>query len=117
MTPEPTLAPRFPFNQLNRVGVQIADQLSRSHAVALVCSAACGADLIALETAQKMGLARASFFRFRPLVFAKLPSWIVRAPSFGEQCLIGSQALLARMATSSQQPVANAVHQSLVVIT
>jgi hypothetical protein len=54
--PEPTLTPRFPFNQVDRVGMQIADQLSRSHAVVLISSAACGADLIALETAQRMGL-------------------------------------------------------------
>jgi hypothetical protein len=54
--PEPSLTPRFPFNQVDRVGMEIADQLRCTHAVALVCSAACGADLIALETAQKMGL-------------------------------------------------------------
>src|SRR6266540_4628367 len=54
--PERTLTPRFPFDQVDRVGMEIADQLRRSHAVALVCSAACGADLIALETAQEMGL-------------------------------------------------------------
>jgi hypothetical protein len=54
--PEPTLTPRFPFDQVDRVSMEIADQLRRSRAVALVCSAACGADLIALETAQKMGL-------------------------------------------------------------
>ena len=54
--PEPTLTPRFPFDQVDRVGTEITDQLRRSHAVALVCSAACGADLIALETAQKMEL-------------------------------------------------------------
>jgi hypothetical protein len=54
--PEPTLTPRFPFDQIDRVSMEIADQLRRSRAVALVCSAACGADLIALETAQKMGL-------------------------------------------------------------
>jgi hypothetical protein len=53
---EPTSTPRFPFDQVNRVGMEIADQLRRTQAVALVCSAACGADLIALETAQKMGL-------------------------------------------------------------
>src|SRR5499427_8111887 len=46
----------FPFDQVDRVGMEIADQLRRTQAVALVCSAACGADLIALETAQKMGL-------------------------------------------------------------
>jgi hypothetical protein len=53
---EPTSTPRFPFDQVGRVGREIADQLRRTQAVALVCSAACGADLIALETAQKMGL-------------------------------------------------------------
>src|SRR6266567_9046655 len=54
--PEPTLTPRFPLDQVDRVSMEIADQLRRSHAVALVCSAACGADLIALEAAQNMGL-------------------------------------------------------------
>ena len=53
---EPTSTPRFPFDQVGRVGRTIADQLRRTQAVALVCSAACGADLIALETAQKIGL-------------------------------------------------------------
>ena len=53
---EPTSTPRFPFDQIDRVEMEIADQLRRTQAVALVCSAACGADLIALETAQKMGL-------------------------------------------------------------
>ena len=53
---EPTSTPRFPFDQVDRVGREIADQLRRTQAVALVCSAACGADLIALETAQQMGL-------------------------------------------------------------
>lgn len=53
---EPTSTPRFPFDQVDRVGMEIADQLRRTQAVALVCSAACGADLIALETTQKMGL-------------------------------------------------------------
>ena len=53
---EPTSTARFPFDQVDRVGMEIADQLRRTQAVALVCSAACGADLIALETAQKMGL-------------------------------------------------------------
>jgi hypothetical protein len=69
--PEPTLTPRFPFNQVNRVGMQIADQLSRSHAVALVCSAACGADLIALETAQKMGLRTRIILPFSAARFRK----------------------------------------------
>jgi len=99
--PEPTLTPRFPFNQVDRVGMQIADQLSRSHAVVLISSAACGADLIALETAQRMGLRTRIILPFSAARFRETPSWIVRAPSFGEPCLIGSEALLARMATSS----------------
>src|SRR5215471_9554592 len=53
---EPTSTPRFPFAQVDRVGMEIADRLRRTRAIALVCSAACGADLIALETAQQMGL-------------------------------------------------------------
>jgi hypothetical protein len=36
--------------------MQIAARLRRIDAVALVCSAACGADLIALKSAQEMGL-------------------------------------------------------------
>jgi hypothetical protein len=54
--PEPTLTARFPFDQVDRVRIGIADQLRHSHAVALVSSAACGADLVALETAQRMRL-------------------------------------------------------------
>jgi len=54
--PEPTLTPRFPFDQVNRVRIEITDQLRRSHALALVSSAACGADLVALQTAQEMQL-------------------------------------------------------------
>ena len=53
---EPTSTARFPFDQVDRVGMEIADRLRRTRAVALVCSAACGADLIALETAHQMGL-------------------------------------------------------------
>jgi len=54
--PEPALTPRFPFDQVNRVRIEITDQLRRSHALALVSSAACGADLVALQTAQEMRL-------------------------------------------------------------
>ena len=54
--PEPTPTPRFPFDEVDRVGMEIADRLRRLDAVALVCSAACGADLIALDAAQEMGL-------------------------------------------------------------
>ena len=52
--PEPTLTARFPFDQVDRVRIRITAQLRRSHAVALVSSAACGADLVALQIAQEM---------------------------------------------------------------
>jgi hypothetical protein len=50
---------------------RIADLLARERAVALVCSAACGADLLALEEAERLGLRRRiilpfSLDRFRP---------------------------------------------------
>lgn len=69
--PEPTLTPRFPFDQVGRVRTEITDQLRRSHAVALVCSAACGADLIALETAQDMGLRTRIILPFSAARFRK----------------------------------------------
>jgi hypothetical protein len=68
---EPTLTPRFPFDQVDRVGMQIADRLRRIHAVALVCSAACGADLIALKTAQEMGLRTRIILPFSAVRFRK----------------------------------------------
>ena len=68
---EPTPTPRFPFDQVDRVGMEIADQLRRTQAVALVCSAACGADLIALETAQKMGLPTRIILPFSAARFRK----------------------------------------------
>jgi hypothetical protein len=54
--PDSASTPRFPFDQIDRVRAEIADRLSRLRVIALVCSAACGADLIALEAAQAMGL-------------------------------------------------------------
>ncbi|SDD73113.1 hypothetical protein SAMN05216345_11492 [Cupriavidus sp. YR651] len=42
---------RFPLANVEHVAARIAAELERVQAVALVCSAACGADLIALDTA------------------------------------------------------------------
>jgi hypothetical protein len=53
-----THPPRFPLEKVTAVRRQIADLLAKEHAVALVCSAACGADLIALDVAGAMGLKR-----------------------------------------------------------
>jgi len=69
--PESTSTPRFPFDQVDRVRMEIADRLRRIDAITLVCSAACGADLIALETAQKMGLRTRIILPFSAVHFRK----------------------------------------------
>lgn len=50
--------PRFPLERVPEVGQLIADRLRSVSARALVCSGACGADLVALEEAARMGLRR-----------------------------------------------------------
>ncbi|MFS8980783.1 hypothetical protein PO002_41325 [Cupriavidus necator] len=48
----------FPLANVELVARRIRRALRRSHAVALVCSAACGADLVALDVAAELGLRR-----------------------------------------------------------
>jgi hypothetical protein len=50
--------PRFPLGRVAAVGEKVAAALRRLNAQALVCSAACGADLVALEQAERLGLRR-----------------------------------------------------------
>ena len=50
--------PRFPLDNIPLVRKRLAELLVQERAVALVCSAACGADLIALEEAERLGLRR-----------------------------------------------------------
>ena len=47
---------RFPLENVPLVRRRLATLFSTEHAEALVCSAACGADLIALEEAEQLGL-------------------------------------------------------------
>jgi hypothetical protein len=49
---EPADEPRFPFARVGAVREAIAAKLKSEQARALVCSAACGADLVALDVAQ-----------------------------------------------------------------
>jgi hypothetical protein len=49
---------RFPLENVERVAARIAVGFQRVGAVALVCSAACGADLIALDLAASRGMRR-----------------------------------------------------------
>ena len=99
--PEPTLTARFPFDQVDRVRIRITAQLRRSHAVALVSSAACGADLVALETAQRMRLRTRIILPFSTTRFRENSVVDRPRPEFGETYLIAWQALLAHTAISS----------------
>jgi hypothetical protein len=49
---------RFPLARVEAVGERVAKALRDLNARALVCSAACGADLVALEQAERLGLRR-----------------------------------------------------------
>jgi len=61
--------PRFPLKNVNKVRRRIAESLSDLKAVGLVCSAACGADLTALEAAEQLGVRRRIVLPFAPLRF------------------------------------------------
>jgi hypothetical protein len=61
--------PRFPLENVQEVGERICEAFCKIHAVALVCSAACGADLVALEQAKQLGLRRRIVLPFAPKRF------------------------------------------------
>jgi len=48
--------PRFPLAQVDVVQKKIEELFRRDNVKTLICSAACGADLIALRVAQKLGI-------------------------------------------------------------
>ena len=60
---------RFPLQNVPIVRERLAALFSAEHAEALVCSAACGADLIALEEAERLGLRRRIVLPFPPKRF------------------------------------------------
>jgi hypothetical protein len=61
--------PRFPLKNVDEVRRRIADALVNLPAVRLVCSGACGADLVALEAAAQLGLHRRIVLPFAPARF------------------------------------------------
>jgi hypothetical protein len=61
-----TEPPRFPLENGPVVRKRLAAMLAKESAMALVCSAACGADLIALEEAERLGLRRRIVLPFSP---------------------------------------------------
>ncbi len=50
--------PRFPLENTEKVRKCISDLLMKHNATMLICSAACGADLLALDAAGELGLQR-----------------------------------------------------------
>jgi hypothetical protein len=61
-----TARPRFPLDRVPAVRQALRSQLIEVQAVAMVSSAACGADLIALEEAERLGLRRRIVLPFSP---------------------------------------------------
>jgi hypothetical protein len=58
--------PRFPLERVPLIRERIDDLLAQENATALVCSAACGADLVALEAAERLGIRRRIVLPFAP---------------------------------------------------
>ena len=62
-------AARFPLDAVPLVRQRLADVFKQEQAKALVCAAACGADLIALEEAGRLGIRRRIVLPFAPARF------------------------------------------------
>lgn len=75
---------RFPPENVAQVHDRIAAELKRSSGTALVCSAACGADLLALEAALALNIACYIVLPFDPGRFRKT-SVTDRPGEWGEQ--------------------------------
>ena len=58
--------PRFPLTQVDVVQKKIEELFRRDHVKTLICSAACGADLIALRVVQKLGIGYRIVLPFAP---------------------------------------------------
>ena len=61
--------PRFPYSAVPRVRERIYALFKDSSATSLVCSAACGADLIALDAARALGIRMRIVLPFDPTRF------------------------------------------------
>ena len=64
-------APRFPIMNIRAVRQRIRCELERLGVQALVCSAACGADLLALSVARDLGIERRAVLPFEPARFRR----------------------------------------------
>lgn len=62
---------RFPLGNAGRVAGEVRARLASAGAEALVCSAACGADLIALDAARRLGVRARVVLPFAPARFRR----------------------------------------------
>jgi hypothetical protein len=75
---------RFPAENASAVKRQIRDFLQSNDASALVCAAACGADILALEAAGELGLRRRIVLPFDKATF-RASSVVDRGGDWGER--------------------------------
>src|SRR5206468_4171009 len=75
-------APRFPSQNVALVRRRVADALVAERAAAPVSSAACGADLVALEKAEHLGVRRRIVLLFAPKRF-RVTSLVDRPGEWG----------------------------------
>lgn len=75
---------RFPPENIERVRKEIRDFLKAENASALVCAAACGADILALEEAGALGIRRRVVLPYDKVTF-KQSSVIDRPGDWGER--------------------------------
>src|SRR5215467_7835009 len=75
--------PRFPPQNLGVVKERLRDLFIRRKATALVCSAACGADLVALQVAEDLRIKRTVILPYKPDIFRRT-SVVDRPGDWGE---------------------------------
>jgi hypothetical protein len=67
--PEDSREPRFPLNQCPAVAAELARLLGQVSATRLICSAAAGADLVALDVAGRLAISKHVVLPYDPDVF------------------------------------------------
>ncbi len=79
-----TATPRFPAANLAAVKTRIAEFMQTHGVTGLVCAAACGADILALEAAAELGLRRRIVLPFDRFQFRAM-SVVDRGGNWGER--------------------------------
>jgi hypothetical protein len=64
--------PRFPPTEAQHVARKLLRRFRQEHVERLICSAACGADILALETAEKLAIPAALVLPFNSRVFREI---------------------------------------------